>query len=278
MKAFVFVRPSSPQFFGQEFGHVGWGFQVSESEYIIGAVENTMGLPINLPSKMDFWSKKTLEPLKIFSTGPLGLNTKYDLYKEFSVLKPDVEKALKRMEWVSHQPYNVTNQNCMHSVFEILFDYGAINIPNPRHIENGAPVMWFQKIGVPYKVLMDSEEHLDVAIYEHPNMEGCVKRFIGNNSLKLNDLSEKKVGFSISSIVVKQGKIKAYDSLNFQGDTFEISVNKYMEYLNEWDNIILSMELLPETIKLANDLTSKKPQGGLIFDPKARQEIFNLSD
>lgn len=274
MKAFVFARPSSPRVLGQEFGHVGWGIQVDKENYYIGAVENLRGLPISDPDKMNYWAETTKDPFTKFSIGPFDLNTRYDLYKEFTVEKPDLKSALAAIEEVKEKYYNVASQNCMHSSYDILSAFGATNLPDPRLNENIAPIFWFNKIGVESKVLLQSNQKIDIAIYEHPQMEGSVKRFIGEDNISITDCSEEVVGFSISSIVVKNGIIKAYTSKNFKGELLVIEGKNFKKYLDEFDNEINSIQLLASSSSLSkNSITDNKD---IKFNKSLYQEVIQL--
>jgi hypothetical protein len=273
MKAFVFARPSTPRLMGQEFGHVGWGLQIAGNKFYIGAVENTNGHPVTPPEKMDYWAEITNEPLGKFSLGPLGVATKYDLYKEISVETPDVDNAVKMMNHIKGKYYNVLSQNCMDSAYDILYAYGATNLPDPRSVENLAPIFWFNRIGVESQVLLASDQSIDIAVYENPCMESSVKRFIGNSAIKIPNIAREKLGFSISSIVVKRGTAKLYSQLNCQGTPLIVNSNSYMKHLDVMDNRIQSVEFLPQNALLTIS-TVKIVQRDITFDTMAYQETI----
>jgi hypothetical protein len=214
-KAFVFARPSSARIAAQEFGHVGWGFQLDENRYMIGAVENPAGLPVSLPTHTGFWCKETTAPLNYDNFGTQNILLRCDLYRELSVTLPNIDKALACQQWVSEQPYRVFGQNCLDATFQILSAYGVRGLPDPSAMENYLPINWFRHLGVPLQVLDKSTNpsafNIDVAFYEHPEFEGEVWRVQSKGSetdIKMPDL--KKWRKRISSVAIIKGTVTLY--------------------------------------------------------------------
>lgn len=230
-KAFVFARPSSPEVQGQEFGHVGWGFQISDSRYMVGAVENYGGKPVAPAAESGYWAEETSYPLNKHALGPRDLGSRYDIYKELPVSAPNLRAALEQQEWVSRQPYRVLGQNCMDATALILEAYGVHGLPDRSSMENYFPINWFRHLGSPLKVLTKTVSKLDVAFYEHPEFEGKVWRLCSDQPqlqfAGLGDWSGR-----ISSVVVRSGEVTLYLGAGFKHAS--VTLKQSYAFLGGW--------------------------------------------
>jgi hypothetical protein len=237
-KGFVFARPSSPEVQGQEFGHVGWGFQISNNRYMVGAVENYGGKPVAPASESGFWAAETAYPLNKHALGPRDLGSRYDIYKELPVSSPNLHAALEMQEWVSRQPYKVLGQNCMDATAQILQAYGVKGLPDTSSMENYFPINWFRHLGSPLKVLTKTDVMLDVAFYEHPEFEGKVWRLYSDQSglqfSGLGDWSRR-----ISSVVVRSGEVTLYLGAGFNHAS--VTLKQSYAFLGGWTRLAESV-------------------------------------
>lgn len=154
--AIVVLCPRRPDLLGHPLlGHVGWGFELPDGQWVVGAVEGDAWLPGNRMN--GFWS--TCVPgleqaLQVFAN-MLHQGAEYNVYKYLSVTAqvwPDPDAALHVMGWVSGQPYQLFGRNCMNSAYDVLrafsrgghFNGGVLPSPDTNWIPNG----WFNAITV----------------------------------------------------------------------------------------------------------------------------------
>lgn len=155
--AMIVLCPTRPDLQGQPLlGHVGWGFQLPSSEWVIGAVEGdgwSRGNGFN-----GFWSRKVASlksALQHFANMQYQ-DTEYNYFKLLTVTHgvfPDPDSALSVMKWVSGEKYELFGRNCMNSAYDILraFSHGGrfnsdiVSAPELNWIPNG----WYNAIGVP---------------------------------------------------------------------------------------------------------------------------------
>lgn len=239
-KAFVFARPSSPQVQGQEFGHVGWGFQISDTRFMVGAVENYGGKPVAPAKENGFWAEETAYPLDRHALGTQGLGSRYDIYRELPVSAPNVAAALERQRWVAAQPYRVLGQNCMDATAQILAAYGVQGLPDTSAMENYFPINWFRHLGSANRVLTKPQTKLDVSFYEHPEFEGQVWRVCSDQSeLQYGALGEWR--HRISSIVVRAGQVTLFVGDGLQGAS--VVLNQSYAFLGGWTRLTGSLQI-----------------------------------
>jgi hypothetical protein len=125
------INPLSPT-------HVGFGFQVAPHLYLFGSVENGGGCA-RVPAGQDngFWmatgsSGEMLATFRNPSNSGLhgtiypGKVPPYDHYKASTVKQPKVGDAVKAAENLYNIGYNVTGNNCLNAVYNILLTYGAV--------------------------------------------------------------------------------------------------------------------------------------------------------
>lgn len=154
--AIIVLCPTRPDLLGQPLlGHVAWGFQLPNNEWVIGAVEGD-GWPRGNRFN-GFWSRKVPSfnaALQHFA------NMKYEdaEYNQFKLLTvthnvfPDPDAAMSVMKWVSGQKYELFGRNCMNSAYDILrafsrggnFNSRTMPSPDTNWIPNG----WYNAIAV----------------------------------------------------------------------------------------------------------------------------------
>lgn len=121
MLAATFVR------FGgaNDLGHVGWGFDVSQTETNIGAVENERGTPTCDPKDMGYWDLTVADPM------PAMRERGYNSLKFVEVPYPDPIEACGTAKWIAGEAYTVIGRNCLDDVYDVLRSYGVANLPPP---------------------------------------------------------------------------------------------------------------------------------------------------
>lgn len=155
--AIIVLCPSRPDLLGQPLlGHVAWGFQLPNNEWIIGAVEGDgwkQGNGFN-----GFWSRKlpNLNAALQYFANMSFQDAEYNHYKLLTVTDgvfPNPNGALNVMKWVSGKKYELFGRNCMNSAYDILRAFssgGSFNgqyLPTPE--QNWIPNGWFNAINVP---------------------------------------------------------------------------------------------------------------------------------
>lgn len=229
-KAFIFFRPSGAPFAGQNFGHVGWGFQLKNGLINVGSVENPGGGPVAHPGKTGFWQKNVGNPFQEMGS-MVSYHPRYDQYKVIEVPNFNEIKALSTVEWVSQQGYIVATANCMNYVYHVLTSYGA-SLPNPSQIQNWVPKDWFNYIKSPPYVLMNPQFPIDISLYQDINGYGECYLIQGNTEFKYNrNLHQKGWGDKVSSIAVRGGYLAVYQDINFGGNYLYFDQGKLVNSL-----------------------------------------------
>ena len=156
--AVVFVRRSATM----GIGHVGWGFLIHQGTsgthslvgdgniWEIGAVENHHGWLITPPLEDGYWRERTAQPLRTVAARG------YDHYRVVAVSNVDIDAAVRAEKIVSERPYMAAVGNCMNDVYHILRAYGAHDMPDPEHIENWIPNLWYGRINAPEFEITDT--------------------------------------------------------------------------------------------------------------------------
>ncbi|MEC8443175.1 MAG: hypothetical protein VXZ05_03125 [Pseudomonadota bacterium] len=155
--AIAVLCPKRPDLMGQPLlGHVAWGFELPNGEWMIGAVEGDgwrHGNGLN-----GFWSRRMPDlrrALQYFADMQFR-DAEYNYYKLLRVtdeVYPDPDGAMGVMRWVSGQKYELFGRNCMNSAYDILrafsrgghFNQRTLPAPQFNWIPNG----WFNAIQVP---------------------------------------------------------------------------------------------------------------------------------
>jgi hypothetical protein len=225
---------------GQEFGHVGWGFQTSDTHYMVGAVENYGGKPIAPPSENGYWAEETTRPLERHALGTTDMGSRYDIFRELPVTAPNPQAALECQATVAQRAYRVLGQNCLDATVQILTAYGVRGLPSTSAMENYFPINWFRHLGAANKVLTKTTAKLDVSFYEHPEFEGEVWRICTNQAQeKIPNLGAWSK--RISSMVVRSGQVTLFQSAQFQHAS--ITLNQSYAFLGGWTRETASLLL-----------------------------------
>ncbi|MEO0343138.1 MAG: hypothetical protein AAF198_06840 [Pseudomonadota bacterium] len=156
-EAIVVLCPSRPDLLGQPLlGHVGWGFELPNGEWVIGAIEGDgweNGNGFN-----GFWSERRLNlnaALQHFST-MINYGAEYNQFKLLRVaqnIAANPQGALEMMGWLSQQHYKLVDGNCMDATYRVLktFSRGGYfhgqELPSPDF--NWIPNGWYNAIQVP---------------------------------------------------------------------------------------------------------------------------------
>lgn len=240
-KAYIFLRPSGAPFAGQNFGHVGWGFQLKNGSTNVGSVENPSGGPFVPAGQTGFWEKSVGDPFPEMGSR-VSYHPRYDLYKVIEVPNFNEEKALSTVQWVSQQNYVVASGNCMDFVYRVLTSYGAV-LPNPSQVQNWTPNGWFNDISsVPYTI-MNPQFPIDISLYQDINLYGECYLIQDNHEYKYNrNLHEKGWGDKVSSVTVRGGYLAVYQDINFGGNYLYFQPNQLINSLvnNGWNDRISS--------------------------------------
>ena len=155
--AIVVLCPKRPDLAGQPLlGHVGWGFELPDGQWMVGAVEGdgwSNGNGMN-----GFWSRRVpgeRQATQVFAN-MVHQGAEYNYFKYLTMTHqvwPDPDAAVRVMAWVSAQPYQLFGRNCMNSTYDVLRAFsrgGHFNgkiLPNPDF--NWIPNGWFNAIQVP---------------------------------------------------------------------------------------------------------------------------------
>jgi hypothetical protein len=124
--AIVAIRTDSA--FG--LGHIGVGYQNSNGNFLCGAIEGRNNLPYIAPGDDNGGWIKAYQDLD----GVMGAfrSRGYDSIKVISVDYPDPENAGDVIQGFVNRGYDVTDNNCLTAVDEVLRAYGVSDLPNPR--------------------------------------------------------------------------------------------------------------------------------------------------
>ncbi len=149
--AIVVLCPHRPDLVGQPLlGHVGWGFEYPNGEWLIGAVEG----PDWRGGINGFWSvrRPNLRSALLYFAQMKNQGAEYNCYKLLTVTRGThvtPQNAENTVRWVSQQKYELFGRNCLNSAYDILraFCNGKYNFtdlphPNTNWIPNG----WFNAI------------------------------------------------------------------------------------------------------------------------------------
>lgn len=169
-KAAAFVRWSGAAVGPIHLGHVGWGFQISESQFMCGSLENVAGDMFRFgPGNTGaYWYTCTssfggmIGAMRDMNAGNSLLHLsgdkrlpKYDEYKYFDVNRPNVEVA-KQIAFAAARPgifqttYVVLGQNCLDLTNNILYNYGYFGpfgmLTAPLPSRTLSPSVWYNAI------------------------------------------------------------------------------------------------------------------------------------
>ncbi len=122
LRAAVFINWSMPL----GFGHVGWGFEVSQGYFWFGAVELTSsimkGKGDNIALFNDYATeKKMVAKMKSGDHGGSGFI--YHAYKFVKVRNPNVAEPLKIVATAQKNGYGLLGNNCMDATFRVIKAY-----------------------------------------------------------------------------------------------------------------------------------------------------------
>lgn len=149
--AIVVLCPHRPNLFGQPLlGHVAWGFEYPNGEWLIGAVEG----PEWKGGLNGFWAvkKPNLRSVLTYFAHMKTQGAEYNCYKLLTVTPEtpvNFRYADQMVRWVSEQKYELLGRNCMNSAYDILralcngkYNFTDLPYPNTNSIPNG----WFNAI------------------------------------------------------------------------------------------------------------------------------------
>jgi hypothetical protein len=133
MRSAAFVRYGG----ADGMGHVGWAFDLSESEVNAGAVENPLGTPTCDPATMGYWDDSSSTPMASMQ------QRAYNDLKFIALPKgeAEAEAAYRTAKWVGLQPYCAFGRNCLDDTYDVLRSYGVPNLPLPSR--DLLPDKWF---------------------------------------------------------------------------------------------------------------------------------------
>jgi hypothetical protein len=131
-------------------GHVGWAFEYTKGNSIIGAIENFTGSPFVDPGHKGMWHR--LVPNNRVLNYFKAMN--YDEYKRFDlpVHAINANGAVAVLKWWEQKPYNVIVGNCLHATYDVLTRYG-VTLPKADW-ERVVPNNWYNQLpGVSHVVV-----------------------------------------------------------------------------------------------------------------------------
>lgn len=133
MRSAAFVRYGG----ADGMGHVGWAFDLSQSEVNAGAVENPLGTPTCDPATMGYWDDSSSTPMASMQ------QRAYNDLKFVALPKSEAEAeaAYRTAKWVGLQPYCAFGRNCLDDTYDVLRSYGVPNLPLPSR--DLMPDKWF---------------------------------------------------------------------------------------------------------------------------------------
>ncbi len=124
-------------------GHVGWAFQLDHDAGIFcGSTENPDAHPFHAAGEDNGWWAKTVSSEnELFDE---MRHRTYDDFKShtFALVRPD--KAMFVANNCRLIGYSFTGNNCLDHTYEVLFHYGALDMPIPP--EYGYPNAWFSAL------------------------------------------------------------------------------------------------------------------------------------
>jgi hypothetical protein len=233
-EAFVFARPGGAVLLGSPYGHVGFGFQVSDTTYCVGAVECASGQTRH--DLMDFWNLLTDQPQRFMCTqNPYGPRTRYDMCKSISVATPNVAGAQAKMKAISQIDYNLLSQNCRTDTVEILETFGVTGLPG-----GARPSGFFGGIQAPIQPLLWPWPQfvLDVSLYSETDQYGLRDDLNLTADGAIADPACNQVDDNnpdapqpvISCITVRRGSMALYPDQDFKGDPYVMPVGKPVNF------------------------------------------------
>ncbi len=149
--AIVVLCPHRPSLLGQPLlGHVAWGYEYPNGEWLIGAVEG----PDWRGGLNGFWAVKrpNLRSALMYFAKMKEQGAEYNCYKLLTVTPRthvSPEYADQMVRWISQQKYELFGRNCMNSAYDVLrafcngkYNFADLPHPNGNWIPNG----WFNAI------------------------------------------------------------------------------------------------------------------------------------
>lgn len=168
-QAFVFINFEQ----AARFGHIGWGFHLGEDDYYFGSTDHlwNRAYPLwHLPELIrymdvpahennDYWAQRgTFD--EMMHTMHRGKHVRYHTYKSIQVQHPDPLGAKALADEMRDKGWNVGLNNCVQQSYHILTKYGAVSLPNPKHILlYRFPKIWFAHIEGEAIQISHSAEH-----------------------------------------------------------------------------------------------------------------------
>ena len=230
----VFCRPAGAVILGFPYGHVGFGFQVDDHTYCVGAVEVVNGQTRH--DLMNFWTALTDDPLRFMCTqNPYGPLTRYDMAKMVAVPSPVVAAAQSKMKTISQIDYNLFSQNCRTDTVEILEAYGVTGLPGgsrPSGFFGGvaAPI---QPLLLPWPTYM-----LDVSLYTQTDQfglrddvnlteDGVIADPACNQRADGNPDAPQPI---VSCVAVRRGYVALYPDQSYQGEPVQLSAGQIKNF------------------------------------------------
>jgi len=221
-KAFVFARPGGAVILGSPYGHVGFGYQIDDTTFCVGAVECASGQTRH--DLMDYWSRLTDQPQRFMCTQNLyGPGTRYDMCKALLVDNPDITAAQAKMAAISLIDYNLFSQNCRTDTVEILEAYGVTGLPGgarPSGFFGGIHAL-IQPLLYPWP-----QFSLDISLYTEYDQFGLRDDLSLTNPGSISDPACNQRSDVpdapqpvVSSIAVRRGFIAVYSDQGYQGNT-----------------------------------------------------------
>lgn len=167
MNVIVFVnRIITPDFDTKLIGHVGWGFQLQNGNFMFGSKEATPKefeghfppgtIPEGKPNGVFIQEHPLEQMLSAIKAGgnPQGPRFFYHQYKLLTAQNPNISDAIRVAQDSKNRGYGVAGNNCMDDVYKIITAYAGGDknfLPWPS--THWLPNHFFDDINAPVQIL-----------------------------------------------------------------------------------------------------------------------------
>jgi hypothetical protein len=244
-KARIYCRPSGAAVGPLHSGHVGWAFTINADGepplWMVGGTEDLDADPNASAAAKNCWSMITKDPDLNMTAPDFPLTasqqqkvkekgmpawelykSRYDIYKEIEVERPQVDLARQQFEFTSRLPYDLFRRNCMHDTFAILSAYGVrFGMAPGSGMEYMFPSIWFYK-NFPQNNIMaigqPVDKTVDLSIYWDRNM--------GYDRFDIYQSATWKLGYwscQISSLVLRKGYLRLFKGNDCTGQHIDLA-------------------------------------------------------